>query len=110
MKSYLFKIFQSRLIFEVIPLLLGILLLFFSGCAPFPSAEVTVDLSQAIALSKSKNISQVAIDTESGRMLMVASVSSGSINVVDFNGVSRQITNGTRLDTNIDSLNLAQLT
>jgi len=85
------------------------LALVMSSCTTVSTSAIDIDLSEAIALSKSGNIASVVVDTSSGTMTMVASVGSGGLNVTDTSGTIISITSGAQLVTNIDSLTLASL-
>jgi len=83
---------------------------FMVACAPTtPANAISINLSQAIALSRSNNLKSVLVDTGNGIMQMVAQVGDSPINIIDVNGNPTQINNGSILVCNIDSLNLAEL-
>ena len=83
--------------------------LFLSSCVSTTSSQVTINLSEAIALSKSGNIQSVVVDTSSGSMTMKAAVTGSPLTITDSSGNTVQVTNGEELATNIDSLNIADL-
>ncbi|HEX7475061.1 MAG TPA: AAA family ATPase, partial [Dehalococcoidales bacterium] len=85
-------------------------LLFISGCAPVtPSNTINIDLSQAIALSKSNNLQNAVINSANGTMTLTASVGGPAFPIVDVNGTAAQVSNGSILVANIGSLTLANL-
>ncbi len=86
--------------------ILGILL---SGCVPTTSSQITINLSEAIALSKSGNIQNVVVNTSSGSMTIKAAVAGAPLSITDTNGNTVQVKDGDLLTTNIDSLNIADL-
>jgi cell division protease FtsH len=83
--------------------------LFLSSCVPTTSSQVTINLSEAIALSKSGNIQSVVVNTSSGSMTMKAAVTGTPLTITDTSGNTVQVKNGDQLTTNIDSLNIADL-
>jgi cell division protease FtsH len=87
----------------------AILGLFLSGCVPTTSSQVTINLSEAIALSKSGNIQSVVVNTSSGSMTIKAAVTGSPLTITDTSGKSLQVKTGDELTTNIDSLNIADL-
>jgi cell division protease FtsH len=93
--------------------LAGILLAMFlvlSSCASAaPPNAINVNLSDAIALSKSHNIQSAIVDTANGVMVLTSSVSGSPLSIIDANGNPAQITNGEQLVASIDSLNIADL-
>ena len=80
-----------------------------AGCQLVSSNKVDVNLSEAIALSESGNISKVIVDTNSGVMTMTASLKGTSLNITDANGDMVDIKDGSELVANIDSLTVASL-
>jgi cell division protease FtsH len=95
------------------PLLLiaavAILGLFLSSCVPTTSSQVTISLSEAIALSKAGNIQSVVVNTSSGSMTIKAAVTGTPLTITDASGNTVEVKNGDELATNIDSLNIADL-
>jgi cell division protease FtsH len=101
---------RSRIPFWLLYIVATLILIFIlSGCQSIQGNAVDIDLSEAIALSQAGNISDVMVDTGSGTMTMTASVKSGGLNITDTSGTIVNVTNGTQLATNIDSLTLAGL-
>jgi cell division protease FtsH len=94
-----------------LPYIVAIFILIFvlSGCQPIPSKTVDIDLSEAIALSKTGNISKVVVDTGSGTMTMTASVKGDQLKITDTNGNPVDVKDGMELVANIDSLTVASL-
>ncbi len=88
---------------------LGIVMFLLSGCQLISTQTVDITLSEAIALSKSGNISKVVVDTGSGTMTMTASVKGDPLKMTDVNGNAVDIKDGTELVANIDSLTVASL-
>jgi cell division protease FtsH len=86
-----------------------ILLVLLSSCTTPASNQPTIDLSEAIALSKSNNIQQVVINSSAGIMSIQAVVDGPPLTINDVNKVAIQVSSGTILLTNIDSLNFASL-
>jgi cell division protease FtsH len=80
-----------------------------SACVPGSGSQATISLGEAVALSKTGNFSKVLVDTGSGTMTMIASVTGAPISTTEANGKAIQITNGEQLSANIDSLNMADL-
>jgi len=80
---------------------------FFSGCT-FTNNIVTISLGQAITLSQSHNLEKVVVDSASGTMLMTVKAPS-LISVTDTSGKSINVSPGSELTANIDSLNMADL-
>jgi cell division protease FtsH len=80
-----------------------------SGCTTVSTNAVYIDLSKAITLSQTGNISSVVVDTGAGTMTMIASVGSGGLIITDTSGTAVNVTNGMELGANIDSLTLADL-
>jgi cell division protease FtsH len=87
----------------------SIVMLLLSGCQLTSSDIVNVNLSEAIALSRSGNISKVMVDTGSGTMTMTASIKGESFNISDADGKEVNIKDGSELMANIDSLTVASL-
>jgi cell division protease FtsH len=88
---------------------LGIVALLLPACVPVGSSQMNINLSEAIALSKTGNISKVAVNTSSGKMTMTAAVTGAPLNVTDTSGNTVEVKDGTQLVANIDSLNIADL-
>ncbi len=80
---------------------------FLSGCT-FTTNSVTISLGQAITLSQSHNLEKVVVDSASGTMLMTVTAPS-QISVTDMSGKSINVSSGSELTANIDSLNMADL-
>jgi len=81
-----------------------------TACTPaVPPNAIDITLSQAIALSKSNNIQDLIVNTDSGIMTMTASVTGNPLQITNASGSPVQISNGDKLAANIDSLNLANL-
>jgi cell division protease FtsH len=92
-------------------LIFTFLLLVLASCLPSITnpGPATINLSDAIALSKTHNISKVVVDTGSSTMTMTASVTGPPIAITDVNGNKVNVTNGTELMVNIGSLTVANL-
>ncbi len=90
----------------VLFLALCLLIIGLVGCVP--TAQTSINLSEAIALSKAGNISKVVVDTNAGTMTMTAAVST-NLTVTDTSGNTVTVTNGDLLEADIDSLTLASL-
>ncbi len=82
-----------------------------SGCLPTLTTPgtATINLSEAITLSKSHNISGVVVDTGSSTMTMTAVVAGPPLTITDINGNKVEVSNGTGLLVNIGSLTVANL-
>jgi cell division protease FtsH len=87
----------------------AILGLFLSSCVPTTSSQVTINLSEAIALSKAGNIQSVIVNTSSGSMTVKAAVTGTPLTITDTSGKTVEVKSGDELITNIDSLNIADL-
>jgi cell division protease FtsH len=87
----------------------ALLVLFLSSCVPTTSSQVTINLSEAIDLSKSGNIQSIVVNTSNGSMTIKAAVPGAPLTITDTSGKSVQVKNGDELTTNIDSLNIADL-
>ncbi len=83
--------------------------LWLASCSGLP-AGTQVTLSQAIKLSQSHNLSSVTLDSNSGQLLMTATVAAGqTLTVSDVNGKVVNVTNGANLFTAVDGMNLSSL-
>lgn len=99
-----------RRVIWISALLVLLAVIFLVACAPAtPANAISINLSQAIDLSRSNNLKSVLVDTGNGIMQMIAEVGDSPINIIDANGNPTQITNGSTLVCNIDGLNLAEL-
>jgi cell division protease FtsH len=88
---------------------IGIISLF-SGCQPTPPPEaISIDLSEAIALSQSSNISEVRVESENGWMIMIAQIQGDPLTIQDTNNNPAAISNGTMLVADIAGMNTANL-
>ncbi len=87
------------------------LALLVSGClAPLTApGTTTINLSEAITLSKSHNISNVVVDTGSSTMTMTAAVTGPPLSITGVNGNKVEVTSGTELLVNIGTLTVANL-
>ncbi len=92
----------------IIVLIISVCIAYFlSGCT-FTTNSVTISLGQAITLSQSHNLEKVVVDSASGTMLMTVTAPS-QISVTDMSGKSVNVSQGSELTANIDSLNMADL-
>jgi cell division protease FtsH len=95
---------------SLIAVLLAATVFLASSCAPaVPTNAISINLSQAVALSKNGNLQNLTIDSESGTMTMTAAVTGTPLQITDAGGNTAQVSNGTVLVTNIDGMNLANL-
>jgi cell division protease FtsH len=93
----------------ILIVLIGILTLL-SGCQPAPPPGATnIDLGQAIALSKSNNVSNVQVESDNGWMILTAQVQGNPIEIQDSNNNTVSISDGNLLVANIDGMNTADL-
>ncbi len=92
-------------------LILASVVFLLPGCLPMtlPPSGTTVNLSEAIALSKANNISKVVIDTGSSTMTMTASVTGAPLKITDVNGNTVDVKNGEALIVNIGTITVANL-
>jgi cell division protease FtsH len=92
-------------------LILASIIFLLSGCIPtaLPPSGTTINLSEAIALSKTNNISKVVIDTGSSTMTMTAAVTGAPLKITDINGNAVDVKNGDDLIVNIGTLTVANL-
>ena len=95
-------------------LTIGVLLIavvvLLSSCVPVSTpAQVTITLSEAIALSKSNNIQQIVIDPNNGVLNITAAVSGPALQLTDINSNPIQIGNSELLVVNIGNLSLNDL-
>ena len=80
------------------------------SCAPAtPSNSIQIDLSQAIALSKTHNLRSALVDSGSETMTMTASVTGSPLSVTDSSGNAVKVSDNATLSTNIDGLSLSNL-
>ena len=100
----------KRKIVWLLAVLTGAFLLFLNGCTPVtPANAINIDLSQAIALSKSNNLQNAVINSANGTMTLTASVEGSPIQITDINGTTAQVSNGSILVADTGSLTLANL-
>jgi cell division protease FtsH len=85
-------------------------LLFLGGCAPttIPNS-VDIELSQAIALSQSHNLSNAVLDSGNGVLDLTAAVQGSPLKINDVTGTAVQVTDNATLVTNIDGMNFSNL-
>ncbi len=85
-------------------------ILILSGCLPVPTTvQFNITLGEAIALSKSANISAVVVDTGAGTMTMTAAVNGAPLSIADTGGATVSVHNGDQLSATIGSLSLTDL-
>jgi cell division protease FtsH len=92
-------------------LILASIIFLLPSCLPMalPPSGTTINLSEAIALSKTTNISKVVIDTGSSTMTMTAAVTGAPLKITDVNGNTVDVSNGEDLVVNIGTLTVANL-
>jgi cell division protease FtsH len=103
-QTRLYKLYWINCVIAV-----SIVIFLLPGCQLISGNTVDVTLSEAIALSKSGNISKVVFDTGSGTMTMTTSVSGDPLKLTDASGNAVDIKDGAELVANIDSLTVANL-
>jgi len=74
-----------------------------------PTNAININLSEAIALSKSNNIQSMHLDMNNGIMIITTAVDDSSMQIIDVNGSPVQITTGSQLAASTGNLNLADL-
>jgi cell division protease FtsH len=92
-------------------LILASILFISPGCLPMslPPSGTTINLSEAITLSKANNIGKVVIDTGSSTMTMTAAVIGAPLKITDVSGNTVDVKNGEDLIVNIGTLTVANL-
>jgi cell division protease FtsH len=86
------------------------LIVYFPGCQEPPKANtVTIDLSQAVALSKSNNISDVLIDSNKGLLLLTAQTKGEPVEIRDAVKIPLTLINGTQLSADMGAMSVADL-
>src|SRR5208283_2760546 len=83
-----------------------------ASCTSIPAGAVQINLSDAIKLSQSNNITSAVLDTGTGQLTMIASVSGAVISLTDVSGNAVSITNGLTMVSTVGNMtfnNLEQL-
>ena len=80
-----------------------------ASCLPVPTTEISISLGEAIALSKSGNISKAVVDTGNKDITITTVVNGPALQVTDTSGTATKVVTGTVLVAGIDSLNMADL-
>ncbi|MFO8010770.1 MAG: ATP-dependent zinc metalloprotease FtsH [Dehalococcoidia bacterium] len=89
-------------------ILLAVIMTMPAGCGGGEDS-IDITLSQAIELSDSGNIENVHIDTGNGTMEITAAVPEQPLEVTNTKGEKVKVSDGDKLQANIDDLNVADL-
>jgi cell division protease FtsH len=90
-------------------IVITILMLLLACTSAIPTNAININLSEAIALSKSNNIQSMHLDMNNGIMIITTAVDDSSMQIIDVNGSPVQITTGSQLAASTGNLNLADL-